>query len=215
MSRASLLLGSLLLVFAIASCSQEDAWNSVGPDDALVLAGKGDNNGGGGGSNTSVMFSMSGGYDTDPAVQSAHIVNDNKRRMQIEGGGGCEGFGCKHMAITFAPDRIGTCTPDQNPVDQATYDELIAQLSDPLQNRTFYASIEKNGSPVSEIHVIYHDGGTTDGQKYATRLRDASAVQGPTDTFTLTGGSVWILKDGFGQSLLCPFTGSLVLTVER
>ena len=210
-------LSTLLLLLPIALLSCTEANDSLVGTDGLVLSGKGQNNGkgGGGGSNTSVMFSLSGGYETDPALQSAVFVNDNKRRMQIEGGGGCEGFGCKDIAITFAPDKIGACTPDQNPVDQATYDELYAQLSDPVQNRTFNASIEKNGAPVSEIRSIYHDGGTLEGQKYATRLQDASAAEGPKDTFTLTGGNVWILKDGYGQSLLCPFTGSLVLTVQR
>jgi len=214
MPRAALLLGSLLLAFAIASCSQEDAWNAVGPDDGLVLAGKGQNNGkgGGGNSNTAVQFSLSGGYDTDPEFQSAFTVADNKNRMQLEGGGGCSDFGCKHMAMTFA-DEVGACITDPADLDATHVDDLMAQLSDPLQNRTFFADIEKRGKPVSSVHVIYDESGAG-SQRYRTQLYGASASQGPTDVFTLTGGTVWILKEGIG-SISCPFTGAQVLTVTR
>jgi hypothetical protein len=187
------------------------------PETPLALAGKGQNKGGGGGgSNTQIEFSLSGGYETDPVFQSALIVSENKKRLQIEGGGEVEEalFGAKTIAMSFA-DKVGTCVPDQGDVDEATLVELMAQLSDPLQNRTFYALVEKNGASASEVRSIYHEGGATDGQKYRTQLGGASAVQGPKDTFTLTGGDVWILKDGFGQSILCPFTGALVLTIDR
>ena len=208
----------IMLTLVLNACGErQDSPVGIGsPDAPVVLAGKGQNNGGGGGSNTLVEFSLSGGYETDPILQSALIVNDNKKRIQLEGGGDAPEpfFGAKYIEMTFA-DKVGTCVPDQAEVDEATYAELIAQLSDPLQNRTFYALVEKSGASVSEVRSVYHEGGTLDGQKYRTQLGGASAAEGPKDTFTLTGGNVWILKDGFGQSLLCPFTGALVLTVER
>jgi hypothetical protein len=208
----------ILMTLVVTSCGerQDSPVGIESPDSPLVLAGKGQSKGGGG-ANTVVQFSLSGGYETDPAFQRAVLVSDNKKWMDIEGAGldGTEGlFGAKYIAMTFA-DKVGDCEPDQNEVDEATLAELIAQLSDPLQNRAFAAKIEKGGSAASHVRSVYHESGSEGSPKYRTELREASATEGPTDTFTLTGGDVWILKDGFGQSILCPFTGALVLTVDR
>jgi len=196
------------VVLAVA-CSA-DVVDTVAPD-ALTLSAKGGNKGGGGGSNPPVAVDLTGGFEG--SLEQLTVQVENRKRLLLEGPGDCGVFGCKDYSFTFS-DKIdaGACLYSPADMDAAARQDLLDHLDDEIQNRTFLADIDKTGSPRSRVGGVYFD--DANGGQYRVWVEGASAAQGPTDHFVLTGGTAWTVREGTG-GVYCPFTGAQQLTVNR
>lgn len=196
----------LLAILGILTFGCADDYALTEPE-GLVLAGKGQ--GGGGGNSGSVTIDMSGGFEA--VAQMVDIVSDNKKRTEL-----AAGFSNTAPAIEYTftfSDKVEDCSFDPADMSDADKNNLLAHLDDPISRlRIFSAVIEKDGSPKTFVKAIYNDDSS---QRYAIQLSGASAAQGPTDHYVISGGTVSTLKDGFGQRLRCTFTGEQQLIVTR
>lgn len=208
MRRATLLATLTIVAAAITWACTNDAPTALAPDEGLVLAGNG--KGGGGGNSDPVTIDMTGGYEA--AAQQVSIVSDNKKRTEL-GAGFSTTLPNIEYAFAFS-DKIdaASCTFDPADMDEEAKQNLRDHLDDGLRSRTFSAVIEKSGAPKTMVSALYDD---DSGQRYKIAVADASAAQDPLDHYVITGGTVWTVKDGFGEFLRCPFTGQVGLTVTR
>jgi len=126
------------------------------------------------------------------------------------------------------PGSLGGCVTD--PADLATTDPAAVQRlidhyddGDRLRSLAVVVNLKNLGEPGGGglLNHTWHDDG--DDMQYRTRVIESSlrkgdrvtVVEGPTDVFTFTGGSVVSWNTSTGEAIACPNVGSVTVALTR